>query len=131
MGWMLDTNAVSDLLKGQDRIRARLAEVAVGDVFLSAVTAGELHYGLAKRPGMSALRESVHQLLLRVHVSPWTNEVAETYGVLRASQESQGRPLASLDTMIAAHAKHLGLILVSNDKAFRHIPGLAIEDWRS
>lgn len=130
MVWMLDTNAVSDLLNGDPGVQQRLAGTHVGEVYLSAVTAGELHYGLAKRPGKSRLHEAVRQLLLRMQVADWTEGVAGTYGQLRAELEAEGRKLAALDTMIAAHAKHLSLTLVSNDKAFRQVPDLAIEDWR-
>lgn len=130
MAWMLDTNAVSDLLQRQPGVQQRLAATHVGEVWLSAVTVGELHYGLAKRPSKTKLHEAVRQLLLRMQIVHWTEEVAETYGQLRAELEAGGRKLAALDTMIAAHAKHLGITLVSNGKAFQQVPGLVIENWR-
>lgn len=130
MAWMLDTNAVSDLLNGEPGVQQRLAGTHVGEVYLSAVTAGELNYGLAKRPGKARLHEAVRQLLLHMQVADWTVGVAETYGQLRSELEAKGRTLAALDTMIAAHAKHLNLTLVSNDKALQQIPDLAVEDWR-
>lgn len=129
-GWMLDTNAVSDLLRGNNDFRQRLAATTVGKVYLSPVTVGELHYGLTRRPDKTALQEAVRQLLLRVRIPPWTEDVAASYGQLHARLETTGTPLAALDLMIAAHALHLGLTLTSNDRAFRQVSGLAIKDWR-
>lgn len=131
MFWMLDTNAVSDLLRGEAGLTRRVADTRVGTVCLSAVTAAELHYGLARRPGQRALHEAVRQLLLLVPTLPWTEEVAGTYGSLRAQLETGGRSLSALDTMIAAHARHLELTLVSHDRAFAQVPGLRLEDWHA
>ena len=43
--------------------------------------------------------------------------------------ERGGKSLAPLDMLIAAHALEAGATLVSNDRAFRHVPGLTVEDW--
>jgi tRNA(fMet)-specific endonuclease VapC len=40
-----------------------------------------------------------------------------------------GRPLGSLDLLIAAQALAAGAVLVMNDRAFNQIPHLQIEDW--
>jgi tRNA(fMet)-specific endonuclease VapC len=64
-----------------------------------------------------------------VEVLPWDHAVAQTYGTLRAQLQSNGTPLAPLDTQIAAHALHTKTILVSSDKAFLHAHALTVEDW--
>lgn len=51
------------------------------------------------------------------------------YGELRAAMRRIGRGLQPLDMLIAAHALEAGAVLVSSDSAFRHVPGLAVEDW--
>lgn len=130
MAWMLDTNAVSDLLKGNTNIKAQLSRLAPSDIYISSVTAGELHYGLAKRPNNTALGNLVFTLLSTINIAAWTNETAQHYGNLRAKLEANGTSLGALDTMIAAHAIQLGFTLVSNDKAFAQVPTLMLEDWR-
>jgi tRNA(fMet)-specific endonuclease VapC len=62
-------------------------------------------------------------------VLPWNAEAAERYGTLRATLESQGTPLGSLDTLIAAHALASRCTLVTNDKAFGRVAEIAVQDW--
>ena len=127
--YMLDTNTVSHLIKRQPKAIARLLEVPIHSVCISAITAGELAFGLAKRPQAVALGEAVNEFLRRVEVMPWDGAVAQTYGTLRAELQNNGRSLAALDLQIAAHALHLKATLVSNDRAFAQVGGLAVEDW--
>ena len=98
-------------------------------VCISAITAGELAFGLARRPQATALKRTVDEFLRRVDVLPWDAEVAATYGPLRARLQASGTSLAALDTQIAAHALHIQATLVTNDQAFRQVPGLMLEDW--
>ena len=127
--YMLDTNMVSHIIKRQPQAIARLLEVPMHSVCISAVTAGELAFGLAKRPQAMALREAVNEFLRRVEVMPWDAAVAQSYGTLRAALYKKGTPLAALDLQIAAHALHLKAMLVSNDRVFARVGGLAVEDW--
>src|SRR3546814_1685799 len=71
----------------------------MAEIAISAVTEGELLYGLARRSYPAGLTERVRQFLLRVDVLPWDREVARAYADLRASCEARGAPLAPLDMM--------------------------------
>ena len=53
--YLLDTNAVSAILRQREPMCRRVASVPLASLAISAVTAGELHYGVAKRPQASAL----------------------------------------------------------------------------
>ena len=127
--YMLDTNMVSHIIKRQPQAIARLLEVPMHSVCISAVTAGELAFGLAKRPQALALREAVNEFLRRVEVMPWDAAVAQTYGTLRAALYKKGTPLAALDLQIAAHSLHVNATLVSNDRVFAQVGLLVVEDW--
>lgn len=127
--YLLDTNSVSHLIKRHPQATQRLLAVPMHSLCISAITAGEMAFGLAKRPDAAALRAAVHEFLRRVDVLPWDSAVAITYGALRAQLPAKGTPLAPLDTQIAAHALHASAILVSSDKAFRQVNGLTVEDW--
>src|SRR3546814_14464239 len=102
----------------------------MAEIAISAVTEGELLYGLARRSYPAGLTERVRQFLLRVDVLPWDREVARAYADLRASCEARGAPLAPLDMMIAAQAVAAAAVLVTNDRALLRIPDpLGAENW--
>jgi tRNA(fMet)-specific endonuclease VapC len=129
--YLLDTNIASDAIKGDPaRVRERLVSLPMRSVAISAVTQGELIYGLAKRGNPAALGALIHEFLIRVEVLPWSAEVATTYGALRASCAKRGVALSALDMMIAAQAVAMGAVLVTRDKAFDHVEdGLKLENW--
>jgi tRNA(fMet)-specific endonuclease VapC len=129
--YVLDTNIASDVIKGEPvRVRERLVALPMRSVSVSAITQGELLYGLAKRGHPAALSALVHEFLIRVEVLPWTAEVANVYGELRAACARRGVTLGALDMMIAAQAVAADAVLVTRDKSFDHVEeGLKLENW--
>ena len=129
--FLLDTNIVSHFMRGdQPIITQRLRETALHDVAISAVTKGEMLFGLAKRKRPRKLEQAINGVLQTIAVLAWTSETAETYGTLKAQYTTDGLGLSDLDMMIAAHAVSLNAILVTRDKAFEHISEhLEIENW--
>ncbi len=127
--YLLDTNMVSHLLRGHARVLQRVEAVPMASLSISAITEGELLFGLARRPEATRLQQLVQAFLRRVEVLPWDSAVAAAYGNTRAALVAQGKVIAPLDLLIAAHALANGAVLVSNDQAFRQIAGLALEDW--
>ena len=130
-GYLLDTNVASHVIRGdRPATSRRLASLPMAAIAISAVTEGELLYGLARRNYPTALTERVRQFLLRVDVLAWNHDVAQTYADLRAACEARGVSLAPLDMMIAAHAVAAEAVLVTNDKAFSRVPApLQTENW--
>ncbi len=126
---MLDTNTVSHLVKRHPRVARHVVGVLMASLCMSAITAGELRYGLTRRPDAVRLQAAVTELLRRIDVLPWDFPAAERSGILRADLERTGRPVGSLDLLIAAHALAVGAVLVTNDRAFSQIAQLQIEDW--
>jgi tRNA(fMet)-specific endonuclease VapC len=128
---MLDTNTVSHLLRGHPRVAERVVEAPMAALCVSAVTEGELSFGLAKRPESTRLQLAVGQFLRRVDVLPWDTIVAKRYGTVRAEMARQGKTLGPLDLLIAAHALAIDAILVTSDRAFGAVTDLHVEDWTS
>ncbi len=126
---MLDTNTVSHFIKGRHALVQRVTAIPMASLCISAITHGELMYGLAKRPDATRLRAAVHEFIMCVDTLPWDEDVAKRYGVVRADLERRGSVLAPLDLQIAAHAITAEAILVTNDRAFSQVDGLALEDW--
>ena len=127
--YLLDTNTVSHLIRQHAAVALRVVAAPMASLCISAITEGELLYGLARRPDATRLRAVVEQFLLRVDVLPWDRAAAKRYGTLRAQMESKGQTLAPLDMQIAAHAQSAGAVLVTSDRAFKQITGLLLEDW--
>ncbi len=127
--YMLDTNTVSHLLKEHPAVVRRVVATPMAALCISAITEGELHFGLAKRPEATRLHLAVEQFLRRVDVLPWDSIVAKRYGGVRADMARQGKSLAPLDLLIAAHALGIDSVLVTNDRAFGQVADLHIEDW--
>jgi tRNA(fMet)-specific endonuclease VapC len=127
---MLDTNAASHVIKGAfPAIREKLARVPMENVCVSAITAAELLFGVARRPDAPGLETAVGEFLLRLDVLAWDSAAARAYAGLRSRLERAGRPLGALDTLIAAHALAADAVLVTSDKAFRNVKELKLEDW--
>lgn len=125
--YLLDTNTVSYIVKGKSpAARARLAGLGPEEtVCISIVTEFELEFGLAKNPNAEELRRALRGFLARIRVLPLGSAEARAYGQLRVKQEAAGRPLESMDMLIAAHAIAVGAILVTADKVFDSVSGLA------
>ncbi len=127
--YMLDTNTVSHLLKRHPAVTRRVVAVPITTVCISAITQGELLFGLARRPDATALHDAVREFLRRVDVLPWDAATSEVYGPVRAAAQREGRVLAPMDLLIGSHALSVDAVLVTNDRAFAQLSGLAVEDW--
>jgi len=129
--YMLDTNTVSYIIKGQPvGVRENLQRVAMEQVCISAITEAELLLGLAQKPAATPLAEIVGQFLLRVEILPWDSPAAKAYAGFASATFAQGKPLSALDMLIASHAIAVGATLVTSDRSFyrlRHRPSLI--DW--
>lgn len=127
--YMLDTNTVSHVLKSHPGVIRRLVDVPMAALCISAITEGELLFGLAKRPAAKQLHLAVREFLRRVEVLPWDSVAAERYGSVRADMAKIGKALGPLDLLIATHAASLDAVLVTNDQAMHQMDGLYVEDW--
>ena len=130
MLYLLDTNTASFAIKGTvPRVRQHLIRTPMRQLAVSAVTQAELLFGVERRPQATRLKQVVEEFLKRVEVLAWDSPAAAAYAALRADLERAGRPIGNMDLMIAAHALATGAVLVSNDRVFRRVRGLRVEDW--
>jgi|SRR5215472_95355 len=130
MIYLLDTNVASYVIKGNiPQVRQRLVKVPLASVAISVVTEAELRFGVARTPEAARLKIAVEEFLLRINVSPWDSEAAKQYAHVRSALEVSAEPMGNLDLMIAAHALSIQAVLVTNDRVFRRVKQLQIEDW--
>jgi tRNA(fMet)-specific endonuclease VapC len=130
MGFLLDTNIVSDLVRNpRGVVAARIAEVGEHHVCTSIIVAAELRYGAAKRASakLSAQLEAVLGVLA---VLAFEAPADAIYGELRTSLERNGTPIGANDMLIAAQALALRHAIVTDNAAeFSRVENLAVENW--
>ena len=130
MGYLLDTNIVSDLVRHPrtSRVRERIRQAGEGEVCTSIIVAAEGRYGIAKG-GSARLASQLQAVLAGLTILPIEEPADAIYAELRVRLERQGQPLSEHDYLIAAHALATGHTLVTNDGAFDRILELACENW--
>lgn len=130
---MLDTDmCIYIVRRALPQVRRRFQEMRVGEVVISAITYGELEYGASKSNRSESDREKIERVVRQIPVAPLDAKAGTAYGTIRTKLERQGRVIGSNDLWIGAHALSLGLILVTNnEREFRRIDGLSIENWAS
>ena len=129
--FLLDTNAVSDIMDRHPVLTARAARHP-GRLLTSVIVHGEIRYGLERLPPgrkRTDLEARAASVMPRFSIEPITAAVAELYGRLRASLDAQAVNLKDNDLWIATTALSLGAILVTRDRIFSRVPGLQVEDW--
>ena len=130
MGFLLDTNVLSDYMKGDRRVFARATRHG-GRLFLSTVTLAEISvWPRLKRRGRWATQANLDRLLAGLTILPLDEPVALRFAAVAADLRHAGTPLPTADLLIAATALHHGLTMVTaNRRHFDPVPGLAVEDW--
>ncbi|WP_218056690.1 type II toxin-antitoxin system tRNA(fMet)-specific endonuclease VapC [Acidithiobacillus ferrivorans] len=127
---LLDTNICIYIINVRPpQVLARFREHPAGSIALSTITACELAFGVAKSQSERNQR-ALQMFLAPLEILPFDASVIWHYGQLRSDLERQGRAIGALDTMIAAHALALDLILVTNNTSeFSRVHGLRTENW--
>ena len=129
--FLLDTNiCIYIRRKKPEEVLRRFRTLKTGEAALSVITFGELVYGAEKSAQRAAALELLRELARVLPVMGLPESAAETYGTIRAELERKGQMIGNNDLWIAAHAKAAGLTLVTNnEREFRRVRGLKVENW--
>ena len=129
--FMLDTDTCSYIMKrSHPLVLKRLQAVPVGDVCMSVVTMAELLCGVEVSPRRTQDAAAPATFLPYVEVLEFADDAALHYAEIRADLQRRGALIGANDLFIAAHARALGLTLVTNNTAeFERVSDLAIENW--
>lgn len=127
---LLDTNICIYIInKKPAEVLERFNSFAIGDIGVSSIVAAELAFGIEKT-GSLRNKQALEIFLAPLEIVPFDNDCIWAYGKLRAHLEKLGQPIGALDTMIAAHALAMDVVLVTNNqKEFSRVPGLRLENW--
>ena len=129
--YLLDTNICIYIIKQRPpQVFERFRQHSVGEIGISAITYSELSYGVANSQQPEKNQHALDTFVAPLEVLPYPPEASLDYGRVRAHLRRAGRPIGPLDLLIAAHALHLGVVLVTNDTGeFSRVPHLSIENW--
>lgn len=127
--YLLDTNILSNLFRNPNGvIEETLRQRAGEEIGTSIIVKGEIEFGLRKNPNMRGARH-FQNLIEAIAVWPLDHPAETHYAHLRADLAAQGIAASANDLWIAAQALTLGAVLVSDDRVFRHMPNLKVENW--
>ena len=129
--YMLDTDTCSYIMKrSNDAVLKRLQQVPVGDVCISVIAKSELLFGVELSPRRQQNEVALNAFLRYVEVLDFPDEASLHYAKIRADLKKLGTMIGANDLFIAAHARSLGLMLVTNNtREFGRVRDLAIENW--
>jgi len=128
--YLLDTNAISAIMREDGKMASWLSSVGAGDqVVVCPVARGEILFGLEKLPvgkRRSGLEVKAWKLFAALACEPIPPGAGDHYASVKVARQRRGLPLDENDLWIAATALAIGATLVTRDSDFREIEGLAI-----
>jgi tRNA(fMet)-specific endonuclease VapC len=130
---MLDTNILAYAKNNRPEVvYERMSRFGPEDLCVSVITLAELEYGVFNSSNPERNQLALTLFLANIEVVPFNDDAAVEYGRIRADLKRKGTPIGANDLMIAAHAKSLGVTLVTNNtREFERVEGLMLEDWAS
>jgi tRNA(fMet)-specific endonuclease VapC len=132
MKYLLDTCTISDFVKGQPNVLARIKATPPNLIVVSAVTRMEVDYGLALNSERARkLAPVLAAFFSAIATVPFDEADAQAAGALRATLKAKGQAIGAYDVLIAGTGLARGLVVVtSNVGEFQRVGGLRVEDWR-
>ena len=131
MKYLIDTNICIYIMNQRSpALIQRFKDTEIGQIGISAITVSELSYGVAKSRFQKQNSKRLEEFLMPFEILPYDENASTCYGEIRSQLESRGNIIGPLDLLIAAHALSRNLILVTNnEKEFKRIESLKIENW--
>lgn len=128
---MLDTDTCAFVMRGpSENLRAKLLATPIDDQAISVVTLAELLFGIRLSSQAKRNRAALDAFVRHLTIMEWTEEAAEHYADIRAHLHKAGQMIGANDLMIAAHARCVGAVVVTNnEREYRRVPGLKVENW--
>ncbi|MDC9613230.1 tRNA(fMet)-specific endonuclease VapC [Xenorhabdus khoisanae] len=128
--YMLDTNICIYTIKNKPQKVREAFYQHYGQLCISSVTLMELIYGAEKSANLKKNLDIIEGFAARLEVMTYGFHAAVHTGQIRAELAKNGTPIGPYDSMIAGHARSLGMVLVTNNTCeFERVSGLRLEDW--
>jgi predicted nucleic acid-binding protein len=137
-GFLLDTCVLSEFTKPRPNggLASWLADIDETTAYISAITIGELRYGIAVLP-LSAKRRDLERWLTSEvlrdfagRIVPLDFDVADRWGSIRAQARARGLTIPPVDGMLAATAEQRNLTIITRNEAhFRDAGAHVLNPW--
>ena len=130
--YLLDTNICIFLIKNKfPNLTNKILNSKSCDIFLSSVSIAEMEYGASKSQNRDKNRQALLDFCMDFeNIIDFTAEDTETYGLIRAYLEKQGKVIGPYDMQLASQAMSRNLTVVTNNfDEFSRIPWIKVEDW--
>ena len=128
--YLLDTDTLIFSMKGHARVNENLLERRDAPKAFSSLTYGELVYGARKSERPAVNLAKVYRLAELFPMIPVSRAIMDGFGELKVRLESQGDPIDDFDLIIGATALSMNYsVVTNNERHFRRIPGLRVENW--
>ncbi len=129
--YMLDTNACIQIINGNIAMQARLLQLTPAEVCISQIVRYELAFGVCHSAQPAKNQTKLAAFLKYIQVLDFSTEHANEAAQIRCELTKKGIPIGPYDTLIAAHARALDLVMIThNTREFGRVVGLKIEDWQ-
>ena len=122
---LVDANVIVAVFKAEQAILSRIQ--AAQEVYVSAVSVGELIYGALKSTNQAQNLKQIDDLINNLVVLPCDADTARAYAGIKHGLKQKGRPIPDNDLWIAALAVQHDLHLVTLDKHFGEIDQLSVD----
>ncbi|MEA2235905.1 MAG: tRNA(fMet)-specific endonuclease VapC [Thermoanaerobaculia bacterium] len=131
VSFLLDTDICIFVLRKDGDVLDQFLSKSKEDVAVSVITEAELRTGAAKSSSPIKALNAIENFLRPLGIVDFTSGDAIVYAQVRAKLERAGTTIGPLDTLIAAQAIAQDLTLVSNnEREFRRVAGLRLENWK-
>lgn len=129
--YMLDTNMIAYARNRRPAcVLERLLAHDPSEISISSITMAELEYGVFNSSRPQQNRIALMMFLSEISVLSFDAAASLEYGSIRFHLKKNGIIIGGNDILIAAHARSLGLTLVThNTREFSRVENLHIEDW--
>lgn len=128
--FMLDSSFCIDVMRNRNAVLLNRFKASNNQMAISTIVLHELCYGAANSNEAALARRKVEEFCAAVLVIDFDDKAADEAGKIRAYLRAKGQTIGGYDTLIAGHARSLGLTLITgNLREFSRVDGLHCQDW--
>jgi len=130
MSYLIDTDIIIYSIKGNEVVHKNFLKYQNYPKSISIVTYGELLFGAKKSQNIDKNLAVVYRIKELFPVIGIDKPIIETFSGIKLSLRKEGTPIDDMDLLIASTALTMNLTVVTNnEKHFKKIKGLKIENW--